>query len=104
MRSSWWSVPTRIVWPDLGWLRLTVLWVRADLRGCGVGSRLLAAAEDEACRRGWGQMALSTHTFQARDFYAHRGYVDCGLTPDYPRGHAEVHFVKRLSAAHWAQG
>jgi GNAT superfamily N-acetyltransferase len=82
-------------WGGCGYV--DVLWVRHDRRGQGLGHGLLAAAEVEAVRRGCTQMALSTHTFQAPDFYARRGYVQCGLTPDYPRGHAHVHLVKSFS-------
>ena len=70
--------------------------MRADQRGSGLGTRVLAAAEEEVRRRGCEQVALSTHTFQAPRFYARRGYVECGRTPAYPRGHDQIHLVKRL--------
>ena len=61
-----------------------------------VGTRVLVAAEEEVRRRGCEQVALSTHSFQAPRFYARRGYVECGRTPAYPRGHDQIHLVKRL--------
>ena len=70
--------------------------MRADRRRRGLGTRLLAAAEREIGRRGCGQVALSTHSFQAPGFYARFGYQECGRTPAYPRGHDEIHLVKRL--------
>ncbi len=82
-------------WGGSGYVDL--FWVRTDRRGDGLGSRLLAAAEEEARRRGCSQMALSTHTFQAPAFYMRRGYVECGVTPNYPQGHAQVHLVKPLA-------
>ena len=81
-------------WGGCGYIE--VLWVRADQRGRGLGTRLLAAAEREIGRRGCGQVALSTHSFQAPGFYARFGYQECGRTPAYPRGHDEIHLVKRL--------
>jgi GNAT superfamily N-acetyltransferase len=81
-------------WGGCGYIDL--LWVRADLRHSGVGSRLLAAAEAEAGVRGCAQMIVSSHTFQAPDFYPRHGYVEYARTEDSPRGHADIHFVKYL--------
>ena len=81
-------------WGGCGYVEL--LWVRADHRGSGLGTRLLAAAEQEMRHRGCGQVALSTHLFQAPGFYARFGYQECGRTPAYPRGHDQIHLVKRL--------
>jgi GNAT superfamily N-acetyltransferase len=82
-------------WGGCGYIEL--LWVRDDQRGHGLGARLLATAEDEIRRRGCDRVALSTHSFQAPRFYARFGYTECGRTPGYPRGHDDIHLVKRFS-------
>ncbi len=81
-------------WGGCGYIDL--LWVRDDQRGHGLGARLLAAAEAEIRRRSCDRVALSTHTFQAPGCYGRLGYTECGRTPGYPRGHDDIHLVKRL--------
>jgi len=81
-------------WGGVAEVRL--LWVDESRRHGGVGSRLLQAAEDEARARGCGKIVLSTHSFQAPDFYKKRGYVTAGEFRDYPRGHTSVFLEKRL--------
>ena len=69
---------------------IELFWVREDQRGCGLGARVLAAAEAEIVRRGCDRVALSTHSFQAPGFYARFGYTECGRTPGYPHGHDDI--------------
>jgi ribosomal protein S18 acetylase RimI-like enzyme len=83
-------------WGGCGYIDL--LWVRDDQRGRGLGTRLLTTAEGETQRRGCDRVALSTHSFQAPDFYARFGYQECGRTPAYPHGYDHIHLLKRLGA------
>ena len=61
-----------------GYGYIDLLWVRDDQRSCGLGTKLLAAAETEIRRRGCDRVALSTHSFQAPGFYGRFGYTECG--------------------------
>ena len=75
-----------------------LLWLSAKARGDGLGSRLLAAAEREARRRGSVLIHLNTYSFQAPGFYAKLGYRRFGATSGSPRGHRRYFYVKRLRA------
>jgi GNAT superfamily N-acetyltransferase len=82
-------------WGGTGFVR--TLWVRDDLRGRGVGARLLAAAEREAARRGCREMQLDTHDYQAPGFYRRQGYQEIGKLPGWPGEAARrVFFGKAL--------
>ena len=75
-----------------------ILWVHEEWRGHGLGSRLMAAAENEARARGAAQMVLSTHDFQAPDFYRRLGFEPVGHIDDYPMGFRSIFLRKRLTA------
>ena len=80
----------------LHWLRVEVLWVADAARGQGLGSRLLAQAEQEARDVGAIGSALETFEWQAPGFYLKRGYVESGRIADYAKGHALLTMSKRF--------
>lgn len=65
------------------------------MRGQGYGTKLMAAAEAEARRRGCRDAYLDTFSFQARPFYERCGYEVFGTLEDFPTGHQR--FVMRKS-------
>src|SRR5262245_16599459 len=76
------------------------LWVDEQRRHMGIGGGLLSAAEEEARSRGCEKIVLSTHSFQAPDFYLKRGYVIAGQFLNYPRGHSSI-FLEKPLARRW---
>ncbi len=80
-------------WGTTGYV--DTLWIREDLRRKGLGKRLLAAAEAEAARRGCREMQLSTHSYQAPEYYPRLGYKAIGQMPGFPQG-VRTHFRKDL--------
>lgn len=77
------------------WLYVDVLWIDESCRGEGYGGSLLAAAEQEAARRGCQYAYLDTFSFQAPEFYQKYGYVIFGELPDFPQGYRRF-FLKKL--------
>jgi len=81
-------------WGGCGYIDL--IWVRADYRRRGLGTRLLGTGEEEIRLRGCDRVALATYSFQAPSFYIRAGYTECGRRSDFPNGHGQILFVKRL--------
>jgi GNAT superfamily N-acetyltransferase len=79
-----------------GCCQIDHVWVHESLRGQGIGSKLMDAAEAEARNRGCDQVVLSSHSFQAPGFYVKRGYSRIAEIEGRPRGHSNVMLVKAL--------
>ena len=80
-----------------GTCELRQFWVEESRRGCGIGTKLLQAAEQEARRRGCTQIALMTFSFQAPAFYERHGFEVVATIHDHPRGHRNLLMQKRLA-------
>jgi GNAT superfamily N-acetyltransferase len=80
-----------------GWLHVDILWIHEKLRHQGYGHRLLAAAEQEARRRGCHHAHLDTMSFQALPFYEQQGYTIFGELNDIPTGHSRYFLKKELT-------
>ena len=72
------------------------LWVEPSLRGRGLATRLIAAAEAEAAARGCSQTVHFTYDFQARALYERNGYELVGRVEDFPSGTDVLWYRKRL--------
>jgi GNAT superfamily N-acetyltransferase len=78
---------------------LQSLWVAPGLRGRGLATRLIAAAEAEAATRGCSQTVHFTYDFQARALYERNGYELVGRVEDFPTGTDVLWYRKRLQAS-----
>jgi GNAT superfamily N-acetyltransferase len=82
---------------SLGMLFIDLFFLPDMLRGTGVGTRILAAAEDEARRRGCKSAVLYTISFQAPGFYTRNGWKIFGEVPCDPPGTSRVFLSKDLT-------
>lgn len=78
------------------WLCIKYLWVSEDVRGQGIGSRILKAAEEEALRRGCKYSFVDTFHFQAPGFYKKYGYEEVFSLDQYPYTGARHYYTKAL--------
>jgi GNAT superfamily N-acetyltransferase len=85
-------------WTWLGYLYVNLLFIPEEMRGAGVGRKLMNEAEAEAIHRGCSAVVLDTFSFQARGFYERLGYSVFG-TLDYPHGHSRFYLSKRLAGS-----
>jgi len=79
-----------------GWLYIDKLWIQAEYRKLGGGSRLLKAAEAEAIAAGCTDAVVDTFSFQARGFYERHGYEVYATLEGFPPGHRQLFFHKQL--------
>ncbi|RZL43171.1 MAG: N-acetyltransferase [Variovorax sp.] len=70
----------------LYWLNIDVLFVEADVRGSGLGSRLLAEAERQAIELDAANARLETFEWQAPAFYLKHGYEEYARVDGYVPG------------------
>ena len=81
---------------EFGLVYVDWLFLPEDLRRAGIGSRVLAIAEEERRRRGCTRIALTTLSVQAPGFYKKQGY-DVAATIDCdPPGLTRYYMMKKL--------
>jgi GNAT superfamily N-acetyltransferase len=78
------------------WLYVSLFWVDERERDQGLGTQILAKAEEIAIQRGCKNAHLETHDFQNLEFYQKRGYVIFGKLDDFPEGHTKYFLRKHL--------
>ena len=83
---------------SLGVLFIDLVFLPAELRGGGLGSQILKAAEDEGRRRGCRTAMLYTISFQAPRFYERHGWRRFGEIPCNPPGVSRIFFTKTLGS------
>jgi GNAT superfamily N-acetyltransferase len=82
---------------SLGLLRVDTFFLPENLRRGGLGSRILAMAEEEGRRRGCTRALLSTVHFQAPGFYLKQGWEVAARIDCEPPGHTRFYMTKKLS-------
>ena len=78
------------------WLHIDIFWLHEDCRGAGLGSKILARAEQEAVNRGAHSATLDTFDFQALPFYQKQGYEIFGQLEGYGGKHSRYYLRKKL--------
>lgn len=81
---------------SLGVLFIDTVYLPKSLRGTGVGSRILAMAEEEGRKRGCSKAVLFTISFQAPEFYKKLGWQVFGEIAPKPPGATRVYLTKDL--------
>lgn len=78
------------------WLGVGVIWIAEDVRGQGIGSRLLLQAESSARALGAQGAYLDTFEWQAAPFYMKHGYAEFGRLNDFPLGSYRLFMSKHF--------
>jgi GNAT superfamily N-acetyltransferase len=81
---------------SLGLLFIDVFFIPDQLRGQGIGTRIIQQAEEEARRRGCCASVLYTISFQAPRFHERHGYRVLGRVDCHPPGTSRIYMAKDL--------
>ena len=79
----------------MGAVEIRGLWIDEDMRGRGLGRRIIQELEAEARKRGATSALLDTYGFQAREFYEQLGYACFGVF-DYPNSMRRFYMTRSL--------
>jgi GNAT superfamily N-acetyltransferase len=78
------------------WVYVAKLWLPDELRGHGVGTRVMRELEVYARRHGCLGIYLDTFEYQALPFYEKLGYEQFGVLEGYPPGYRQFHLTKTI--------
>lgn len=76
------------------WAYIEMVWVNEELRGQGIGQKIMLSVESYVSQIGLNGIYLYTIDFQAPDFYRKLGYQKCGVLPNRPQGYMAIYFYK----------
>ena len=79
------------------WLYIEKLWIPDEVRGKGLGKKLMLDSEDFARTRGCVGIRVDTFEYQALEFYKSLGYEQFGVNEGYPPGYRQFHLRKPLT-------
>ncbi|MEH3109361.1 MAG: GNAT family N-acetyltransferase [Agrobacterium cavarae] len=82
-----------------GWLYTALLFIPEDLRGQGLGPKLLQMAEDEARKRGCTGVYIDTMSADALTLYQKCGYEIFGQIAEFGPDYAMTYLKKLLRDA-----
>lgn len=80
-----------------GWVYVAKLWLPDELRGRGVGTRVMRAVEEYARQHECLGIYLDTFEYQALPFYEKLGYEQFGVLEGYPPGYRQYYLRKPLT-------
>ncbi len=78
------------------WMYVDMLWVEIPFQKSGIGTQLMARAEDIARERKLTGIYCWTQSWQAPGFYRKLGFEECVRFDDFPPGHTRFGFRKYL--------
>lgn len=79
------------------WMYIDELWTAVEVRGKGVGRKLMQTAEEHAMNLRLSGLWLWTQSWQAREFYMNLGYVEFTRFTNFPKGYERIGLRKTLN-------